>query len=433
MAGRITRAAQRAGIGEAFVAIGHPESASPSPAPGPSNVVRSPSPDFAFRPPADPPNNPPHDPPNDPEPDPDPDPQPGSDGEDDPPPPTERDLAQVLELLATKIGGIPTPKVKSSIKPRVPDTFDGSDPHKLEAFLFQCQMYIAVRSGDFPDDESRVTFVLSYLKGSPQDWFQSELSHSVTSGQLPTWFSSYQGFTSELQRIFGPRDPVTDAMNSLESLKFKDSGKATKYTIDFNRHARKTGWNEQALFRQFYKGLPDRLKDEIARIGKPSGLKALQDLVATLDQRYWERQSEINKDKKASNTTSSSASNSTSANKSTSSDNRSDSRSGGQQSSSKQDNRQLQKNKDQKRPTSSTSSAPENKLNPIASLLGPDGKLIPEERKRRLDNKLCLRCGKTGHMVSDCPHSSKPKAKARAATTAAPTTTPATATGAGKG
>ena len=104
--------------------------------------------------------------------------------------------------------------------------------------------------------------------------------------------------------------------------------------IDFNRHARKTGWNEQALFRQFYKGLPDRLKDEIARIGKPLGLKALQDLVATLDQRYWERQSEINKDKKASNATSSSTSNSNSASKLTSSNNHSSS----QQSSSKQDN-----------------------------------------------------------------------------------------------
>ena len=121
----------------------------------------------------------------------------------------------------------PMPKNKSLIKPHVPDTFDSSDSYKLEAFLFQCQMYLMVCSGDFLDDESHVTFVLSYLKGSPQDWFQSELSHSVTSGQLPKWFSSYQGFTGELQCIFGPRDPITDAMNSLESLKFKDSGKAT--------------------------------------------------------------------------------------------------------------------------------------------------------------------------------------------------------------
>ena len=92
----------------------------------------------------------------------------------------------------------------------------------------------------------------------------------------------------ELQRLFGPHDPITNAMNSLESLKLKDSGKATRYTINFNRYAQKTSWNDQALSRQFYKNLPDRLKDEIAHIGKPTTLKTLQDLVATLDQRYWE-------------------------------------------------------------------------------------------------------------------------------------------------
>ena len=201
-------------------------------------------------------------------------------------PATKKDLTQVLELLTQKIGGMPTLKNKSLIKPCVPDTFNGSYLHKLEAFLFQCQVYLAVHSGDFLDNESCVTFILSYLKESPQDWFQSELSHSVTSGQLPKWFSSYQDFTSELQHIFGPHDPITDAMNSLESLKFKDSGKATRYTINFNQHARKTGWNKQALFHQFYKGLPDRLKNEIAHIRKPVGLKDLQDLVATLNQRY---------------------------------------------------------------------------------------------------------------------------------------------------
>jgi hypothetical protein len=286
-------------------------------------------------------------------------------------------------------------------------------------------MYLAIRSSDFSDDEARVTFAMSYLKGSPQDWFQSEISHVASEGgRLPEWFTRYTSFLTELKRLFGPRDPVTDAMNSLENLRFKDSGKANRYTIDFNRHARKTGWNEQALLRQFYKGLPDRLKDEIARLGKPSGLKALQDMVSILDQRYWERQSEINRDKKS--TTSASAS--TSAAKSTSSDKTSGSQ---QSNSSKQDNRQQFK-KDQKKPTSNTSTPATPNKNTIANLLGPDGKLKPEERQRRMDNNLCLRCGKTGHMVNECPTSSKPKPKGRAATTT-PAPAAGTTSGPGKG
>src|SRR5258705_372721 len=97
---------------------------------------------------------------------------------------------------------------------RVPDVFDGSDPSKLETFTFQCSMFIASTKRSFPDDESHVSFVLSYLKGNPLDWFQAELSNALnTRGEFPSWFTSYLKFIAELQRLFGPRDPVTDATN----------------------------------------------------------------------------------------------------------------------------------------------------------------------------------------------------------------------------
>ena len=355
--GRTTRTSQKAGIGEALMSFSSKRHAnSPTPPAGPTGSHNSPSPqptDFLFRP-SDEPDSPEEEAPQDhflPQ------------EEPEPQGPGERDLAQALEHLANKIAGMPSAsKPKSQVKPRVPDTFDGSDPGKLETFIFQCNMYLAIRSSDFSDDEARVTFALSYLKGSPQDWFQSEISHvAAEGGKLPEWFTQYSSFLDELKCLFGPRDPITDAMNSLENLRFKDSRKATRYTIDFNRHARKTGWNEQALLRQFYKGLPDRLKDEIARLGKPSGLKALQDMVATLDQRYWERQSEINRDKKST-----SASASTSASKPTSSDKTSGSQ---QSNSSKQDNQQQSNPSTPATPNKST----------IANLLSLDGKLKPEE------------------------------------------------------
>jgi hypothetical protein len=216
-------------------------------------------------------------------------------------PPPEPNLACSLELLARKIGSLSgAPKSKSAIKPRIPDVFNDTDPSKLNTFIFQCSMYMTARSDDFPDTHLQVMYVLSYLKGNLLDWFQMELNEVLAGDkEYPEWFKSYPKFLSELRRLFGPRDPVTTAMNSLEALRYKDSTKATCYTIDFNRHSRHTGWNEQVLARQYYKGLPDQLKDEIARIGKPAGLKPLQDLVATLDQCYWEHQSEISRDKRS--------------------------------------------------------------------------------------------------------------------------------------
>jgi hypothetical protein len=139
--------------------------------------------------------------------------------------------------------------------------------------------------GDFPDLQSQVMYVLSYLKGNLLDWFQTELNETLAGDdEYPEWFESYPKFLSELRRLFGPRDPVTDTMNSLKALRYKDSTKATRYIIDFTCHSRHTSWNEQVLAHQYYKGL--WLKNEIARIGKPADLKALQDLVATLDQHY---------------------------------------------------------------------------------------------------------------------------------------------------
>jgi len=302
-------------------------------------------------------------------------------------------------------------------------------------------MYIATCSSDFADDESKVTFVLSYLKGTPLDWFQTELSFAINHGRpTPGWFKSYPEFLSELQRLFGPRDPVTDAMNSLENLRYKDSGKATRYTLEFNRHSRRTGWNEQALTRQYYRGLPDRLKDEIARIGKPAGLRTLQELVATLDQRYWERQSEISRDKRSAsaNTSSSSKKDSEKTSGARSDDHSAHpsgegSKSGASNQSKKKDKKPGNGGASTSSPAaSSSSSAP--KTNPIADLLGPDGKLKPEERQRRMDKNLCLRCGKGGHKASDCPPPGEARSKGRAATvTAAPAAaTPAPAS-AGKG
>ncbi|KAG6327562.1 hypothetical protein ID866_11527, partial [Astraeus odoratus] len=50
--------------------------------------------------------------------------------------------------------------------------------------------------------------------------------------------------------------------------------------------------------------------------------------------------------------------------------------------------------------------------------LGKDGKLTLEEKKRHLDNKLCMFCGEDGHFSNNCPKkANKGKAKARTTNT----------------
>jgi len=148
-------------------------------------------------------------------------------------------LRAMTDHLATlSIPAPPAPPApvepKSHIKPRSPDTFDGSDLGKLDAFIFQSSMYIVLRGQDFPDEASKVAFMLSYLNGSTLDWFQTTATHGSSGLMTTAWLSSTPKFIDELRRLFGPRDPVNEATICIENLRYKDAGKAVKYTLDFN-------------------------------------------------------------------------------------------------------------------------------------------------------------------------------------------------------
>src|SRR6266542_5062288 len=108
--------------------------------------------------------------------------------------------------------------------------------------------------------------MLSHLKGSTLDWFQNAVTHGASSVTSVTWLSSTAAFTNELRRLFGPCGPTNNAIIHLKNLKYKDLGKAVKYSLDFNHDTPWTSWNDSVLYWQFYKGLPDRLKDKLARI-----------------------------------------------------------------------------------------------------------------------------------------------------------------------
>src|SRR5260221_3709096 len=56
--------------------------------------------------------------------------------------------------------------------------------------------------------------------------------------------------------------------------------------------ASRVGWGEQALCFQFYDGLPERLKDWLAMLGKPDLLHNLVLVTQWYNNLYWERQEE---------------------------------------------------------------------------------------------------------------------------------------------
>src|SRR4029077_15917892 len=109
----------------------------------------------------------------------------------------------------------------------------------------------------------------------------------------------YAEFAFELERNFGPHNPVGDAEHQLASLSMKDGQRINQYTIEFNRFASQVcSYGEGALRHHFYNGLPDQIKDEVSRVGKPNSLYDLCDLAQSIDTHYWERKSEISQQAK---------------------------------------------------------------------------------------------------------------------------------------
>jgi hypothetical protein len=188
----------------------------------------------------------------------------------------------------------------SKAKVREPDTFDGSEPQKLRAFFVQCELNFQNKPRAFRSDWAKVTFAQSYLKGMALEWFEPDLLSGDLNDQLD-WMDDYSAFMLELQTNFGPHDPVGDAEMQLEQLYMCDGNRINKYIVEFQRLASQVrGWGDGALRRQFYNGLPARIKDEISRQGKPTTLSEFKTLAQTIDARYWERKGEVSHESKSS-------------------------------------------------------------------------------------------------------------------------------------
>src|SRR5882724_4852547 len=297
--------------------------------------------------------------------------------------------------FAEAIGKVLKSNNSSKAKLREPDLFDSSDSHKLCTFILQCKLNFRDCKDLFKDDTDKVNYVLSFLKGIALDCFESAILDAIK----PAWLSDFDLFLEELEANFGTYDPVSKAEAELEGLCMHDSHQAMKYFIKFQQLATRVQWGDAALHCQAYNGLTKCIKDNMVHHDKPNTLAGLRKLIQAINARYWERKGELSHETRASGNKS----------KHKSDSNKSDNKSGKGSSNSKQKNN----NSGSTQGKGSSSKQKKSTTPNLSSKLGKDGKLTPQEHQCRLDNKLCLFCGTTGHVSKDCPKSSSVSAKAQ--------------------
>jgi len=172
-------------------------------------------------------------------------------------------------------------RMNNSSKPKLqePDPFNGSDSRKLHTFILQCKLNFRDHKDLFEDDTDKVNYVLSFLKGTALDCFESAILDPVE----PPWLWDFDLFLEELEANFGTYDPVSEAEAELEGLCMHESHQAMKYFIKFQQLAACIEWGDAALHRQAYNGLTKCIKDYMVHHNKLNTLAGLQNFVQAID------------------------------------------------------------------------------------------------------------------------------------------------------
>ena len=80
-------------------------------------------------------------------------------------------MAKALQLLTQELrcwdSSAPPPAHKQA-KAKEPDTFNGTEPKKLNNFILFCNLYFRTNPA-YSDDAMKIMFALSYLRGMAMD------------------------------------------------------------------------------------------------------------------------------------------------------------------------------------------------------------------------------------------------------------------------
>lgn len=255
--------------------------------------------------------------------------------------------AEITALRSQSQSGTPTPSTVSppAVLPKepqvsAPETFSGQED--LRIYLQQCELCFELQPSRYSTDYQKVGLILSYLRGPAAKWARPYLSNK--NHELR---KSLSAFTKAIDEAYGDPDYELRAASELRALRQTTS--ASKYAAEFQAIASNLSWNDGALCSQFYDGLKDTVKDELAK-DPPKTLRQFIVTATRIDNRQYERRNEV---KKSTATT--------------------------------------EKHARFKSPTDSQSLMDDSRPSDVT------------ERARRKANGLCYYCGDPDHTQSDCP------------------------------
>ncbi|MBW0558509.1 hypothetical protein O181_098224 [Austropuccinia psidii MF-1] len=259
---------------------------------------------------------------------------------------------------------------------KAPDSFDGTQVHKLRGFIPSCQLIFHNDPANFFSNRKKVLYSMSFLTGRAGKWIEPYLSN--ISNENPSYLlNNWQLFETQLFTLLGDPSEVRKAEKKLENLRMKESGHVSLYIADSRSLISRIGhWGERAYIHVYRRGLESRLLDQLAFYpGNFDTLQELMEITLKLDTIYNERQKgKVSHQEKKPPITGSNSS-------------RPPQDLSSKRPHHKKNNKgkQFQASKDK----------------PHSALLNKENKLIGSEKERRIKEGFCTYCGGK-HTIEKC-------------------------------
>lgn len=285
-------------------------------------------------------------------------------------------LAHILTLLVDRLEArdqrVSEPSDNFDI-----EKFNGRNRNHFRNFMQQIDAALLERPRYFREDKVRVTFVGRHLSELTLSWYLSSVANSSL---LNNWIK----FKEEFSKAFGNPDEKADADRKLQKIRMGSNEDCMSYITRFREIQSILQWPDEPLMSAFRRGLSGKIRDDLGyNRTKPETLAQLMELSLESDLRHRENAAYSEADNPSSNSNNRSNKGKRSPGHISSSTSGSGSRSANANSTA---NGTTQVKSESDKP----------------SYLTADNKLTAEEKKRRVDNGLCLYCGKGRHKLEDC-------------------------------
>ena len=183
----------------------------------------------------------------------------------------------------------PAPKV------RAPDAFSGKRTD-LKRFLMQCDVYFKLRDEDFDEEDKKVLFLTSLMKESAAEWIEPyvrDYLDNPTANQRAdtrTMFSDYTAARQLVQHMYGDPGENRRAELQIKNLR-QGNGTVLEYTASFQRLLAKVSYDDKAAVANFYGGLRESIKDTMSLRAedRPGTVEELSTLASNIEDRATER------------------------------------------------------------------------------------------------------------------------------------------------